>query len=202
MFSKHTPLPWLLYMALFFILAIFIRMSVINISVVSSGSMLPNHDVHSCIISNQLSWGLNIPWMPQQAMQWAQPQRGDVVLFKNPHDHHQIWMKRVIGLPGDRISFRKHQLYVNNQSCTFPKRNKEHLPRGKNHFSPTYHIWTSYLEKDWGPVDVPDGEVFLMGDNRGDSVDSRVWGSIPLTYLTGKPVLRIWPLSNAAWLSE
>jgi signal peptidase I len=202
MLLKLLTLQWLIYLILFVIFAIFIRISVMNISLVISGSMLPNHEIGSRIISNQLNWGLNIPWRSQQIIQWSSPQRGDVVLFKNPYDNNQIWMKRVIGLSGDRISFHKHQLYVNNQRCTFPKRNKEHLPRGQDHFSPTYHIWSFYLEKDWGPVDVPIGEVFLMGDNRGDSIDSRVWGSIPITYLTGKPVLRIWPLSNAAWLSE
>ncbi|MDQ6974034.1 MAG: signal peptidase I, partial [Mariprofundaceae bacterium] len=59
-----------------------------------------------------------------------------------------------------------------------------------------------YLEKDWGPIDVPDGELFLMGDNRGDSMDSRRWGSISMRYLVGKPLFRIWPLSDIAWLMD
>jgi len=109
-------------------------------------------------------------------------------------------MKRVIGLPGDRVLFHKHHLYVNGQVCTLPQRNKEQLPQKNNNFSSPYKLWTSYLEEDWGPITVPNGELFLMGDNRGNSLDSRTWGTIPDTYLTGQPLIRIWPISDIAWI--
>ncbi|MDX8392012.1 MAG: signal peptidase I [Mariprofundaceae bacterium] len=177
-----------------------IRSSIINVAWITSGSMLPNHAVNSRIVSNQLAWGLNLPFMQQQIMQWRQPQRGDIVLFHNPNDAGNLWMKRVIGLPGDSIEFRKHQLYVNARRCTLEQRNQEHVPRENCGFSPAYHLWSSYLEKDWGPILVPEGELFLLGDNRGASLDSRRWGAISTRYLSGRAFLRIWPPSAMAWL--
>jgi len=162
--------------------------------------MLPNHGIDSRIVVNQLAWGLNFPFMTRQIIQWQQPQRGDVILFHNPHDAGNLWMKRVIGLPSDRIEFRDHRLYVNGQRCTLKYRNYEYLPRKRGGFSPAYQIWSSYLEQDWGPIFIPEGKLFLMGDHRGVSIDSRRWGAVSSKHLSGKAFLRIWPLSDMAWL--
>jgi len=190
----------MLWLLVFLVSMALIRISIVNVAWITSGSMLPNHQVNSRILVNQLAWGLNLPFVQQQIMQWQQPQRGDVVLFHNPHDAGNMWMKRVIGLPGDSIEFRDHRLYVNGQRCTLEQRNQEHLPRKHSGFSPEYQIWSSYLERDWGPIIVPEGKLFLMGDHRGASIDSRRWGAVSRRYLTGKAFLRIWPLSDIAWL--
>ncbi|MDQ6955126.1 MAG: signal peptidase I [Mariprofundaceae bacterium] len=200
MFFNRSIMQWAALLTIIIAIILFLRISIINVASIASGSMLPNYDVHDRIISNQLRWGLNLPLIQQQVIQWHAPQRGDVVLFHNPHDHGKIWMKRVIGLPGDHIEFRKRQLYVNHQRCTLPKHHKEHLPQKNNTFSTPYKLWTSYLERDWGPITVPEGALFLLGDNRGNSLDSRVWGTIPITYLTGQPFARIWPISDIAWM--
>lgn len=182
------------------IATVLLRTSVINIAWVSSGSMLPEHEINSRLLSNQLAWGLNLPFLSRQPIQWRLPQRGDIVLFHNPHDDNNIWMKRVIGLPGDKIAYKNRQLTVNGISCNSDKRNRERLPLSPNTFTLEYKVWRSYLEKEWGPVTVPEGKLFLMGDHRGASIDSRSWGTIPVTYLVGEPFARIWPLSRFQWL--
>lgn len=171
------------------------RTTLLYISGIASSSMIPAYDVGDQIVSNQLAWGLNIPFIDRQVIQWQQPQRGDVVIFKNPYDNGNIWMKRVIGLPGDHIEFKDHQLWVNGMLCTQDNRRYEKMPLQDGDSTEQYRIWHSWLEKDWGPVVVPDNEMFLIGDNRGTSLDSRTWGSISMRYLFGQPVATIWPLS-------
>ncbi len=177
-----------------------IRVTVINIDWVSSGSMLPNHPVDSRLISNHLTWGLNLPFMNRLLVQWRRPERGDVVLFHNPFDDNNIWMKRVVGIAGDTIHFRERQLYVNGIACTSKTENREKLPTASGSFTREYKLWRSYLENDWGPVTIPEGKLFLLGDHRGASIDSRTWGPVPEESLIGKPIARIWPLSKIQWL--
>ncbi len=184
--KQSFPLRQVTSMTLFFLLCIYIWRP----AIIQSGSMQPNYPTHSHILMFTGAWGISMPLQQHQWITWRQPHRGVVVLFHNPHDHGTLWMKRVIGIAGDTILFRQHHLYINGIACTTPQHNYEHLPSTSGSFSPSYHIWASYLEQDWGPVHVPQGKIFLMGDNRGDSIDSRRWGSIDLRYLAGMPLLR------------
>ncbi|MDQ6966514.1 MAG: signal peptidase I, partial [Mariprofundaceae bacterium] len=145
----------------------------------------------------QLAWGLNLPFRDIQPVRWGMPERGEVVLFHNPHDAGNVWMKRIVGLPGDRLEFREHRLYVNGIACTLQQRRFEQLPRSNGTVTAPYRIWHSYLEADWGPLVVGEASMFVMGDNRGASMDSRSWGPVPLAYLLGKPLLHLWPLPLA-----
>jgi len=186
-----------------FILAAFIiRTSMVSSAWVTSGSMLPTYDTHERILSNQLAWGLNIPFLSHLQLQWATPLRGEVILFHNPHDNNHIWMKRVIGVAGDRISFIDHGLYINGILCNSETNSYEQLPRENGSLSPKYKVWFSYLERDWGPIIVPPQSLFVMGDNRGSSLDSRSWGTIPISALSGQPFMRIWPLKDITWLDH
>lgn len=179
-----------------------IRTSIINIDSIASGSMLPLFDVDNQVLSNQLAYGLNLPFQQQLLLQWSTPKRGDIVLFRNPIDQHNIWMKRVIGLPQDKINFKDHHLYINGTLCNVEDRYHEQIPQKNGNFTKPFRIWASYLEKDWGPITVPEGQLFLMGDNRGSSLDSRTWGTIPQEYLMGKVVAQTWPIKEAHWLNK
>ncbi len=184
------------------LLAFAIKTSVINVDTIVTGSMLPLFDTGDHVLSNQLAYGLNLPFQKQLWLQWATPKRGDVVLFKNPHDQHQTWMKRVIGLPHDSISFKDHHLYINGILCSPKDRYHEEIPRKDGSYGKSFRIWSSYLEKDWGPYIVPENTLFLMGDNRGVSLDSRTWGTLPQEYLIGKVIAQTWPLKAAHWLDD
>jgi len=190
---RHSLLRVGLWLSLLLLCFAALRISVLNVARVTSGSMLPTAETGDFILIHQLAWGLNLPFRDTQSVQWGMPERGAIVLFHNPHDAGNVWMKRVVGLPGDRLEFREHRLYVNGIACT-QQRRFEQLPRSANAMTAPYRIWHSSVEADWGPVLVGEASMFVMGDNRGASMDSRRWGPVPLAYLLGKPVLHLWPL--------
>jgi signal peptidase I len=101
------------------------------------------------------------------------PQRGDIIVFHYPRDPREEYIKRVIGLPGDEVEIKQGTVYVNSQSLD-----------------------ESYLKVksgDTGTWRVPEGQLFVLGDNRNNSSDSREWGSVPMDYVVGKAVLVYWP---------
>ncbi len=105
------------------------------------------------------------------------PQRGDVVIFRFPGDLSKNFVKRVIGLPGDRVEIRSGNLFVNGRACPEPYR------QIKAHGS-------------YGPETVRPGYLFVLGDNRDESNDSRYWGELPLGNVEAKAVLMYWPLTR------
>lgn len=137
---------------------------------VSGGSMIPNFHDGDYIITNKL------------ALRFTQPQRGEVVILQNPRNPEQVFIKRVIGLPNDRIRISSGRVMVNNQPI-----DENYLP--KNLKTPA----GTFLEEEEEGV-VPDGQYFVMGDNRGGSSDSREWGPISLRLIIGQAWFRYWPL--------
>ncbi len=105
------------------------------------------------------------------------PERGDIIVFRYPKDPSRDFIKRVIGLPGDEIEIRRGVLYVNGE--VYPESYiMEEDPRG-------------YL-----PAEIPEGEYFVMGDNRRNSEDSRFFGTVPIANIKGKALLVYWPLAD------
>jgi signal peptidase I len=102
------------------------------------------------------------------------PKRGDVIVFKHPTEKKD-YIKRCIGLPGDTVELKNDVLYVNDQPVDEPYKLLE----------------TSYVghRANFGPVKVPEGKLFMMGDNRHNSSDSRVWGMLDMKYLKGKAMV-------------
>ena len=110
---------------------------------------------------------------------------GDIIVFHPPAKAHatEDFIKRVVGLPGDTLEVRNHTTYVNGQ--------------------PLYEPYVSDKSKnDFGPVVVPTGSVFVMGDNRNNSDDSRVWGFLPIENITGRSLFRYWPLNHIGALAR
>lgn len=105
--------------------------------------------------------------------------RGDVVVFWYPLDRSKSFIKRVIGLPGDTVDIRQGRVYVNGRRLAEP------------YLLPRYLDASSY-----GPIPVPPGEYFVMGDHRDSSNDSRVFGSVPERYIYGKAVFAYWPMDH------
>ncbi len=207
---------WLEYTAGFFpiILTVFLLRSFIAEPFkIPSGSMLPTLVVGDFILVNKFVYGLRLPVLNKKIVRLGQPKRGDVVVFRYPKDPSIDYIKRVVGLPGDTVSYINKQLKVNGQRIatiplpdyfdedhgTYLRRYEETLGETKNDILSSLSDASFVLNADrfrfqencqyseQGLVcKVPAGHYFVMGDNRDNSADSRVWGFVPDKNLVGR----------------
>lgn len=173
---------------------------------IPSGSMIPTLLIGDFILVNKFSYGLRLPVVHKRIIRVGEPRRGDVFVFRYPEDVRQNYIKRLVGLPGDEITYRNKVLYVNgepvlqrerglwigeglnrNPANTRPQLRYEEL-NDVNHRILVYPNRPNHQTQTWT---VPDGHYFAMGDNRDMSLDSRHWGFVPEENLVGKAV-RIW----------
>jgi len=166
---------------------------------IPSGSMIPTLNIGDFILVNKFSYGVRVPVVNKLVLGSSNPERGDVVVFRYPPDPNVDYIKRIIGLPGDHIVYREKVLYVNNKPInrsfisqyTGPgevRANEHHEDlAGVEH---NILLKPGYLSPE-GEYVVPEGEYFVMGDNRDNSRDSRVWGTVPDENLVGKAFM-IW----------
>ncbi|RIV24712.1 signal peptidase I [Alicyclobacillaceae bacterium I2511] len=127
------------------------------------------------------------------ATEVQKPHEGEVVLFHWPDDPSQIFVKRVIGLPGDTVYIHGGHVYVNNKELSEP-----YLQEKNNAY------WQPYIHGTWGPYHVPAGHYFMLGDNRPVSDDSRDWTHkyVPLDYIVGRADMVVWPLSKFSVIQQ
>jgi signal peptidase I len=156
------------------IFVIFSRAFVFQQSKIPSGSMEDTLLVGDYIMVNRFlyaptSFGWENALLPTKSVQ-----RGDIVVFKQPNEPEVDYIKRVIGLPGDTIEVRGGVVYVNGEALS-----EAYIKEKPNRM--------------YGPVTVPEGKYFMMGDNRNNSVDSRVWGAVQRNYFEGRALLVFWP---------
>jgi signal peptidase I len=173
------------------VLALLIRSFVVEPFKIPSGSMIPTLLVGDYLVVSKFSYGIRLPITGQLLVPLGEPKRGDVIVFRYPDDPRQDFIKRVIGLPGDRIEFKRERLWVNGKlvdrvpegeySYTdFHKRGPVEANRYReiNADGVEYtiiHNRTARVLRFSGPWIVPPGEYFMMGDNRDNSRDSREW---------------------------
>lgn len=164
---------------------------------IPSGSMLPTLEIGDFILVNKFDYGVRLPVLNTTIIPTTQPAPGDVVVFKYPLEPNLNYIKRLIALPGDTVSYRDKVLFVNGD--VVPKTFLARLPVSMNpNQEPvqlyqetlgelSYNTYNSYRftpnENDWV---VPEGHYFVMGDNRDNSADSRSWGFVPEDNLKGR----------------
>ena len=165
---------------------------------IPSGSMMPTLVQGDYIFVKKYQYGLRLPVTDTKFIETGEPQRGDVVVFRLPSDPSINYIKRVVGLPGDKIEYRRHRLFVNGELVTTLRDADRPLDGDVSRFVETLgeREHAILLEKTGnrpgdGSYVVPDDHYFMMGDNRDRSKDSRFIGSIPETHLVGEAV-RIW----------
>lgn len=165
---------------------------------IPSGSMMPTLLIGDFILVNKYTYGLRVPVTNTKFVNIGKPSRGDVVVFRYPRDPSIDYIKRVVGLPGDRVRYVNKTLYLNGKEIDLNtlggySSNKTGLP------IPGYMLFEEDLEgvkhkilMEPGkmPVDrdliIPEGQYFVMGDNRDNSNDSRYWGTVPEANLVGR----------------
>ena len=157
------------------ILALFIRTFVFQAFKIPTGSMEPNLLVGDHIVVNKFVYG------PGSSGAFALPtadiSRGDVIVFRAPQEPDKDFIKRVVGIGGDKIEIQDGVVRVNDEIVDEPF---------------AYHMSSFGSHRDYGPIQVPDGEYFCMGDNRDNSRDSRYWGTVPRRLVKGRAVAVYW----------
>jgi len=141
-----------------------------TVNYVPSGSMSPTILVGDAVIVNNLAYSLRVPFTFTSLARWKTPAHGDIVVCFEPGDGTRL-VKRVIGLPGDVVELRNDHLWLNGQPQEV----------GPYVTIPAIAAW-----RNFGPVKVPEGQYFLMGDNRDNSKDSRYFGCVPLNQVIGR----------------
>ena len=165
-----------LIIAVFILLGVFVAQPV----VVEGTSMLPElHDGERLLVNKLVYYKF-------KSVSWGHIERGDIIVFWYPKDPEKSYVKRVIGLPGDTVEVRDGMVLVNDKKLDEPYLDSEHNQSLPNH----------------APKKVDDNYYFVMGDNRDNSSDSRLWGLVPEKYIYGKAFFRYWNPSNIGFLNH
>ena len=189
------------------LLAFAIRVFVVQAFKIPSGSMIPTLLIGDHILVSKLSYGLQWPgdckfkmtfppvtcYTSTSLIDFGQPQRGDIIVFRYPEDEDKDFIKRVVGTPGDMIEIRNKMVYVNGRLVD----DRAYTQR----IDPGITEGTITPRDNFGPITVPQGSYFVMGDNRDQSLDSRFWGYVREDKIRGRAFRIYWSWSGQGeWL--
>jgi signal peptidase I len=190
-----------------------VRSSLADWNDVPSGSMKPTILEGDRVFINKLAYDLKVPFTTWHLAEWSSPQRGDIVVCYSPHDGTRL-VKRVTGLPGDVIELQNERLVINGCPVEYAPLSSEisgRLPEAERQGSlfateqlparPHAVMATPRLpaKRTFGPVQVPEGHYFIMGDNRDNSFDSRYFGVVKRTQILGKATAVAFSLDRKNW---
>ncbi len=186
-----------------FLVVFLLRSFVVEPFRIPSGSMLPTLKIGDFILVNKFAYGVRLPLNNKVVIKTGEPKAGDVVVFHYPVYPDVDFIKRVVGVPGDKISYIDKVLYINGKEMK-QKYLGEFTPRANSLTQPSKKyredlqgVEHNIYSMPWRPdhnfknLVVPKGEYFVMGDNRDNSEDSRYWGFVNKKYLVGKAFL-VW----------
>ena len=207
---------WVEYGASFFpvILLVFVlRSFIIEPFKIPSGSMIPTLEIGDFILVNKFTYGIRLPVINKKIISLNDPQRGEVMVFRYPEDPSMDYIKRVVGVPGDKVSYQNKQLFINDQPVETQKI-EDYLHPERRYYSQQFtekqgdKVYRTLNDTDAPPFvsdpavfphrencfynsvgltcTVPPGHYFMLGDNRDNSRDSRFWGFVPEENIVGK----------------
>ena len=202
-------------------IALIIRWALIEAYVIPSASMLPSLLIHDHIFVNKAVYGVRLPFSEKWITRFKKPERGEVIVFKFPKDPNIFYIKRIIGLPGDKVLYENSKLYINDKLVESDpmasggdwdevrdadfrredvqnpnymqdsKANYEHFVEKLDSHPHSVLLRRNGFGSSDGPFIVPDGMLFVMGDNRDNSHDSRRWGFMPEQNILGRAMF-VW----------
>lgn len=172
--------------------ALTLRLFVIEDYRITSDSMMPNLLKGDLVLVSKSAFNLRLPFSSFELVRTGKPAREDIVAFSVPGSGNETYIKRIVGVGGDRIEIKKGELWLNGEVVR-----------------PSYSLSVTDTEvPDYGPIDIPEAHFFALGDKRTDSIDSRVWGPIPYSCLKGRVSL-VWlsinhqgQIRSERWLSS
>lgn len=174
------------------LLALFIRAYIVQAFKIPSGSMIPTLLIGDHILVNKFIYGTKIPFSDKHILKFRNPAKGDIIVFKYPEDPEKDFIKRVMAVGGDQIESKNKVIFVNGKKVVEPYVQHVYgfiypscanLMAGKD--NPCHR-------DNFGPIVVPKNKVFVMGDNRDQSYDSRYWRFVDLKAIKGKALIIYW----------
>ena len=165
------------------LIAVFIRTFIICAYKIPSRSMVQTLLVGDHILVNKFIYGVKMPLLRNTIIPVTNPQRGDIVVFIYPNDRSKDFIKRVIGLGGDKIEIKNKKIFIND---------KEYKDSFGIYSDNIIYPATMQPRDNFGPITVPKDSIFVMGDNRDESLDSRFWGFVDLKDVEGKAFIIYW----------
>lgn len=181
--NKSTVREYTEAIVIAIILALFIRSFIVQAFKIPSGSMLSTLQIGDHLLVNKFIYGVKFPMNGKILIPWKNPERDDIVVFRFPKDRSIDYIKRVVGVAGDTVEIKNKQLYINGKATTNP-----HAQFTTNNIMKASAGPRDNME----PIKVPEGKIFVMGDNRDNSYDSRFWGFVPLNDVLGKAFILYW----------
>jgi len=165
------------------VLALFIRTFVVQAFKIPSGSMKETLKIGDHILVNKFIYGVKVPFTHATLVPVSRPERGDIVVFEFPEDPDKDFIKRVVGIEGDTVEIRDKHLLINGAPADYSQAvytDPRSIPKGVQ------------PRDNFGPVTVPPHSLFVMGDNRDHSYDSRFWGFVDLNAVKGRAFIIYW----------
>ncbi len=208
---------WAKSIAIAVLLFLVIRTFIVEAFKIPTGSMENTLLVGDWLLVNKAVYGAKVPFTGLHVPAFDEPERGDIVVFRYPLNPSESYVKRVVGVSGDRIAMRDGVVFVNGE----PERRDyiRHIQPETDYYDPQFEWQRSHLAPDvdatayrptrdnFGPIIVPEGNFFVMGDNRDNSLDSRYWGFVERDLIKGQPLFIYYSydaekLRPLPWLTE
>ena len=179
-YRKSTAREYFESICVAVILALFVRTFVVQAFKIPTGSMEPNLLIGDHLLVNKFNFAPTLAGVENMVLPIDPIRRGEIIVFKYPEEPERDFIKRVIGLPGETLELRNKRVFINNMPLDEPYVHYL-FPPGEDEAPSDFDVRMTY-----GPVTVPAGHYFMMGDNRDNSQDSRYWGFLPRDYVKGK----------------
>ncbi len=208
---------WVKSISVAILLFLIIRTFAVEAFKIPTGSMEKTLLVGDFLLVNKAVYGAQVPFTGVRLPAIENPERGDIVVFEYPLDRSKNYVKRVVGLPGDKVGMRGGELYVNGERLD--ESYVQHTQPGNDYYDSQFEWQRQHLapevngdtyrptRDDWGPILVPSGRYFVMGDNRDNSQDSRYWGFVDRAEIKGRPLFIYYSFDRSKlrplpWLTE